>query len=284
MHERIAAFVNSKTGMGFLVPDYYLIYAAAIVFGTYLAVREAERKALNPVSVFRACLVIVLAAVIGARLFVVVQYGGYYRLHLAEIPRIWEGGTASTGAYIGGIVAAFVAAAGYRLPIARFFDCCAPSVAAAIILGRIGCFLNGCCYGSRSDLPWAVSFPAGTGPYHDHLAAGLISAGSAALPIHPTQLYEALYVLGVFVLLLVLRRAQREEGELTAVLFVLYPLGRIFSEFLRGDERGVVGFLSMPQVLALALLIAAGTFLVGKRIRRSADSDVINKMKQEIPT
>lgn len=275
MRDRLAAYFDEWAGIGLLVPEYYLLYAVAVVLGMYLAVREAERDGLNPVSVFRAGLVIVAAAMVGARLFVVAQYWGYYRLHLSELMKIWEGGTASTGAYVGGLLAAFGAAAWYRLPTARFFDCCAPAAAMAIVLGRIGCFLNGCCYGSRSGLPWAVSFPAGAGPYHDHMEAGLISAGQAALPVHPTQLYEAFYGLGIFVLLLLLKRAQKEDGTLTAFLFLAYSFGRFFNEFLRGDERGAVGFFSAPQLLALVMILASGSFFVARRTRMRGEANIL---------
>lgn len=281
MHERIAAFVNGKTGMGSLVPDYYLMYAAAIVLGTYLAVRDAERKALNPVSVFRAGLVIVTAAMVGARLFVVAQYWGYYRLHLADIPKVWDGGTASTGAYIGGLVAAFGAAKWYRLPMARFFDCCAPAVAMAIVLGRIGCFLNGCCYGSISELPWAVCFPPGAGPYHDHLTQGLITVGQNSLSVHPTQLYEALYGLVIFGVLASYRRIQERDGEIVALLFFLYPAGRFFNEFLRADERGAIGMLSIPQVLALVLMALSAVYFLTARVQIAARRKPLSRAAEE---
>lgn len=281
MRERWTGSLEHMAGMGWLIPDYAFLYAAATVLGIYLAVREAERGGLDAFAVFKACLVIVVAALAGSRLFVVAQYWEYFRLHMADIVKIWDGGTASTGAYIGGIFAAVVSAGRLGLPTARFLNCCAPSAALAIGLGRIGCFLNGCCYGRPSDLPWAVVYPAGSGPYHDHLAAGLITSGSTSLPVHPTQLYEALFAFALFVLLLFLRSRWRREGSLTAVFFISYPAFRFFNEFFRADDRGAVGMLSVPQILALMMITAVCVFLVRKRMKPTPYSSVKDLASEE---
>jgi phosphatidylglycerol:prolipoprotein diacylglycerol transferase len=195
-------------------------------------------------------------------LYIVLRHLSYFAADPVEIFLFWKGGLASSGAIIGGLGAAVLLARLQRLPMAAIFDCCAPSIALTIVLGRIGCFLNGCCYGSRTEIFWAMRFPPGSGPHYAHLQSGLISADQLSLPVHPTQLYEAGYALIVLLVLLKWRRRLSGNGRLFALLFVLYPLGRFANEFLRADDRVFFFGWSFPQWLALMSMTAAVLFLV----------------------
>ena len=271
MRPRIVEFFMHQIGAGFFVPDYAITLSIAIVVGLYLATRQAERTGETE-KVFRACMIIIVAALISSRLYVVVQYRDYYRERPLEIFQIWKGGLASYGAYLGGGVAAILAAKWQRLSVGKFLDCCAPAVALAIGIGRIGCFLNGCCHGKISNLPWAMSFPEDSGPYFSHLHEGLIAPGQLSLAVHPTQLYESVFALLLFFFLLQYRKDQKRDGELFAMLFFLYPLGRFVIEFLRDDDRGTIFFLSLPQAISIFVaLIALGFLLARRRESRFAD-------------
>jgi len=270
------AFFEGIVGTGSFVPDYAFLYALAIVLGIGVTIHLAEQAGLDPARVLRAGILTVVAALISARLFFVVQYADYYAQRPWEVLLPWGGGSASAGAYLGGVAAAVAAARWQRLSVSAFLDCCAPATALAISLGRIGCFLNGCDYGTVSNLPWTMRFPAGSGPHAAHLEQGLIAAGDLSLPVHPTQLYEAVYAAAVFLLLIHARRRQRHAGELFAFLFILYPLGRFLNEFLRGDPgRGSVFSLSIPQVLSVVGLCCAGCFLMMKRRRLKIDAAAV---------
>jgi len=276
MRPRLAAFFEGIVGTSFFVPDYALLYALAIVLGIGMTIRLAEQAGLDPARIFRAGIVTVAAALASARLYFVVQYADYYAQWPWEAFLLSDGGSASTGAYLGGVVAAVVAARWQRLSVGAFLDCCAPAAALAISLGRIGCFLNGCDYGIVSNVPWAMRFPMESGPHAAHLEQGLIAAGDLSQPVHPTQLYEALYVVAVFVLLLHARKRRRHAGELFALLFILYPLGRFLNEFLRGDPgRGSVFSLSIPQTLSVVALCCAGYFLMMKRRQLKIDAAAV---------
>lgn len=265
MRPRLVEFFVNHIGTGFFVPDYAFALSVAIVLGLYLTMKQAERAGLELERVFRACVIIIVAALVCARLYVVIQHLDYYRQQPLEIPQLWKGGLASYGAYIGGGLTAIFAAKWQRLSVGKFLDCCAPSIALSIAIGRIGCFLNGCCHGKTSNLPWAMRFPEDSGPYYNHLHQGLIAPHQLSLPVHPTQLYESFYALILFLVLLRFRKDQKRDGELFAVLFVLYPLGRFFIEFLRDDDRGFISLLSVPQVFSLTVAILAGSFLLAWR-------------------
>ncbi len=277
MRPRLVEFFADKFGTGFFVPDYGFLFSIATVLGLYLALRYAETLGLDPQRVFRACLLVIGFAFVSARLFVVFRHFGYYLANPLEIFLFWKGGTASSGAYIGGIVGALIGAKWQELSLAKFLDSCAPAVAFAIILGRLGCFLNGCCYGKISSFPWALRFPGGSGPHYDHLQQGLISAAQLALPVHPTQLYEALFALLLFLFLMKYRKRQKWDGELAVWLFILYPAGRFLNEFLRGDDRGMILMLSVPQVFCMLAIILAAFFLV-KKYRQLPQPEVSAKV------
>lgn len=265
MRPRIVEFFLNQIGIGFFVPDYAIALSVAIVVGLYLTMKQAERAELENEKVFRACVISIAAALISARLYVVLQHLDEYRQHPLEILLIWKGGLASYGAYLGGGLAAIFAAKWQRLSLGKFLDCCAPSIALAICIGRIGCFLNGCCHGKLSNLPWAMRFPEDSGPYYNHLNEGLIAPHQLSLPVHPTQIYESLFALGLFLFLLRYQKNHKRDGELFAILFVLYPLLRFFIEFLRDDDRGSVSFLSLPQVFSMAVAVLALGFLIARR-------------------
>src|SRR5947209_11008839 len=205
MRPRIVEFFIHWLGTGFFVPDYAIMLSLAIVLGVYLCVRQADRVGLETSKVIRTSVIAILAALVSARLYTVIQYWAYYEQHLAEVFIPWSGGLASYGAYLGGTLWLLLAARRERLPTAQFLDLCAPAMALAVALGRVGCFLNGCCYGRISAVAWAVRFPVGSDPHLEHLAHGLVGPTQMSLPVHPTQLYESLFALALFFFLLAYR-------------------------------------------------------------------------------
>jgi phosphatidylglycerol:prolipoprotein diacylglycerol transferase len=220
--------------------------------------------------VFRACVVSAAVALASARLYVVVQDWEYFRGRLPEIVRIWNGGLGSYGAYAGATLALFVTARWQALPVGRLLDASALPIALMMAIGRVGCFLAGCCYGAPADVPWAVRFPAGSDPYLAHLASGLIAPGQLlSVPVHPVQLYEA--VAALFLCWLLARHRTGRDGTSFALLFLLYPLLRYVTESWRGDPRGAVFALSAPQFFSLAGIGIAGWFLLRSRAGGAAD-------------
>jgi len=265
MRPRLVEYFVERLGTGLFVPDYAVMLSLAIVLGVWLCVRQSERAGLEAGKVFRAAVVAVCAALVSARLYVVIQHWEHYGSDPADALSPWSGGLASYGAFLGGTLGLLLAARRERLRVGEFLDACAPSLALAVTLGRVGCFLNGCCHGGLSGAAWAVRFPPGSDVQLEHASAGLVRAWQPSLPVHPTQLYESVFALALLFLLLAWRRRARRGGELFALFFALYPLGRFFDEFLRGDERGTLFGLSLPQVFSLAAVAVAACALASMR-------------------
>ena len=154
-----------------------------------------------------------------------------------------------------------------NIPITQLADCIAPGLLVGLSLGRLGCFLNGCCYGGPCELPWAIPFPAGSPPWFDQVSRGLIPApgidGSTVptLPIHPTQLYAALDAAILSMLAITFTPFARRNGEVFALVITLHPISRILLEEIRIDEPPALGTpLSISQLMSVAILICAMVF------------------------
>jgi len=181
----------------------------------------------------------------------------------------WAGMTSFWG-YLAGIAAIAAVCRANRIPVARLLDLAAAPIGLALCFARLGCFLAGCDYGKVTSVPWAVRFPAGSPAWVDHLQSGLLPPERAdSLPVHPTQLYEALLGLVMVGLALVAPRSRwvrEREGRVFVVIAGAYALGRLPIEALRGDMgRGIYFGLSSGQIFSLAVLLAIGVTLVSKR-------------------
>ncbi|HXJ75249.1 MAG TPA: prolipoprotein diacylglyceryl transferase family protein, partial [Candidatus Dormibacteraeota bacterium] len=118
------------------------------------------------------------------------------------------------------------------------------------VLGRIGCLMNGCCFGRPTDLPWAIRFPA------DHETHGV--------PVHPTQLYDALLSLALYLTLAWLYRRKRFDGQIFAAYLVAYALLRSLVEAFRGDYPVRYLGIATPAHLVSLLILLAGIVLLIK--------------------
>ncbi len=151
-----------------------------------------------------------------------------------------------------------------RIPPAILFDFVVTSVPLSHALGRIGCFLNGCCYGGCTTAAPHVQFPQNSIPWYSQLREGVIEANAAwSKPVHPVQLYEAAFNLVVYGLLVWLFRRKLRPGMVSGIYLVLYAIGRFSLEFMRGDrgERLAVQQLSIGQFVSL-LVLAAGLVIL----------------------
>jgi phosphatidylglycerol:prolipoprotein diacylglycerol transferase len=221
-------------------------YGLSIAIGVLLALFLMKRRALNegflkPDEVLDMAFVILVWGFIGARLFYVIQNLPSYLSEPLKVFAVWEGGLI----YYGGVIGAFL---GFGLlvrkkkwPFWKTLDFLVPYGAMTHAFGRIGCFLNGCCFGKACDLPWAVRFPEL--PY----------------AVHPAQLYEALYDILLFAFLTQRRKRARFEGEIALLYFLLYGMGRYLIEFLREPGWIWMGF-TLNQWLSIAIISAAFVF------------------------
>jgi phosphatidylglycerol:prolipoprotein diacylglycerol transferase len=183
--------------------------------------------------------------------------------------KVWRGGLAYYGGFIFAAAFGLYYARKHKLGMWRMADLAAPWIALGLALTRIGCFLNGCCYGKVSNVPWAVRFPLRSVVHQAQVDAHLIAAEAPALPVHPTQLYlAALNLLTFFLLYFVVRPRKRWDGQLFAWLLIFKGLFRSLVEIWRDDERGVIGgWLSTSQLLSVPL-VALGIYLLWRARRR----------------
>jgi hypothetical protein len=140
-------------------------------------------------------------------------------------------------------------------------DALAAPLGILVGVARTGCFLAGCDHGTITEVPWAVRYPAGSAAFRRHLDAGLIQASDAAsLPVHPAQLYEALVGLAMVITVVALQRRSRPlaPGGLFVAAAMIYAAGRFVVEVFRGDDRGMLGPLSTPQWLSVAVVLYLG--------------------------
>jgi phosphatidylglycerol:prolipoprotein diacylglycerol transferase len=226
-------------------------FLAAILVGG----REAQRLGLPKGRFYDLCFYIILAAIIGSRLLYVIVNLGFFIQNPLKIFAMWEGGLVFHGGLIAALLTAFFFMRRHSLPYGATFDALALGMPLGQFFGRLGCFMAGCCFGSPTDLPWAVTFthPETLCPVTD--------------PLHPAQLYEAFLALGVFFVLLWLRKRKRFNGQVLLSYFCLAGLVRFSVEFFRAstavDPRGPELLFNMPatQVGALGIAVISGAFL-----------------------
>jgi phosphatidylglycerol:prolipoprotein diacylglycerol transferase len=253
-------------GLHLKVFGYGLMLFFAFVAALQLASWRARREKLDPENIYDLAVWVILGGLVGARLFFVAQYWGT-RVHtFADIFKIWEGGIVLYGSILGATVAFFAVWARRRFPLRPMMDVMAPAMALGIAIGRLGCFLNGCCYGDQCDLPWAVSFPGpgvgvpgnaelprpGSPPWSEQVAEGDLPATAAwSHPVHPTQIYSSIDGFILLGLLSAYYPIRRRDGEVFALLMVTYPITRFLIERLRNDETGMVAGMTISQSLSV---------------------------------
>jgi phosphatidylglycerol:prolipoprotein diacylglycerol transferase len=147
----------------------------------------------------------------------------------------------------------------------------APSLALGVAFGRIGCFLNGCCYGDRCDLPWALRFPKGSIPWWDHVHQHWITKDAAqSLAVHPTQLYSAFDGFLLVALLSAYYPLRKRDGEVLALLMVTYPITRFLIEMLRDDDGVFLMGMTVSQLISVAIFLGGVGLWVWIRLRGPA--------------
>ena len=237
--------------------------ALGILAGVGLAEHLHRKSGGEPGRVIDVALIVVVCGLIGARLLFVLINFRYYSSNTLETVMVWKGGLVFYGGLIGGILALLGCIRFYRLPPWSMLDIGAVAIAIGQGLGRLGCFSAGCCYGRLTDLPWAVTFTD-----QRCLAIDVLNH-----PVHPTQLYSFLFLMGLTGFLVWLQPRKKFPGQGAAAYLVLYGLFRFGVEFLRSDPRGafsVMGTtLATSQWISL-VAVAAGVVIYVQLARKKS--------------
>lgn len=241
--------------LGFPIHGFSLMLLLACFGGFGLTAWRARREGLDPESVFGLATWLIGGGFLGARAMYLAQHPETVQ-HPWDVLKVWQGGIVFYGCIAGGLTGSIVYWARHPFPFRAMADAVAPALALGIALGRLGCFLNGCCFGAVSHLPLTVEFPAGSPAWLRHVEHAWISpATTRSLGVHPTQLYAALDGLLLLALLSVYYPRRRRDGEVMALLMVTYPVTRFLNESLRGDEGAVFAGLTMAQNISVVLLL-----------------------------
>jgi len=248
----------------FSIYSYGVMIALAFIIGILLAVKEAKRKDEDPERIIDLSLYVILGALIGGRIGHVILYLNYYVVDWKRFFYFRQGGLS----FLGGFILAFLLGSWYirkhKLSFWKYTDIVAPSIALGLAIARIGCFLNGCCFGIVSE-KYGIRFPALHLPpvYANHLANGLIPSGSPyTLPVIPTQLYSSLGAFLIFLTLIWLKKKKRFDGFLFLSFLLFYSIGRFIIEFFRFSEEGYFFYsLNLTQIICIGIFLIALIFM-----------------------
>lgn len=262
---------------------YGILFALGFLAGYQLLLYRARKSTLGPDRAANLTFAGMVAGVVGARLLYVIQnWSAQFRDNPAEIIRIDHGGLVFYGGFILGTLIIVVLSRVRKFPLGEYADLVAPALALAHAFGRVGCFLNGCCFGRVWHGPLAVTYPPGSEVMRTQYRQGMFpldivervreyladpagSAPASCLPVFPVQLLESAANLAILALLLLVEKRLPRRGQLFAVYLVLYAASRLADEFLRGDydPREYVAGLTPAQIICLVLFpVALALFLL----------------------
>lgn len=233
----------------------------------WLAGIRTKREGLSPELTWDAGMWIFLPGIIGARIFSIVEN---WKLHtqgksfgemIVSFLNFPEGGLVLYGGVISAGIFYFIYC--YRKKISALYlaDILMPSIFVGEMFGRIGCLLNGCCFGDPTNLPWGVCFPRESFPYETEVAKGLLLMQAPySLPLHPTQIYSSLNALILALLTWHYFPFRRKDGEVLLLGWFVYPITRFCLEILR-DEPGRFGTVfTTSQWVSVGMLMTAVVF------------------------
>ncbi len=227
------------------IHTYGVLVALGFVIGLAVAARRARGEGISAEQVSDLGVWLIIAGMLGGKLFhILFFWDDFIAGWRADGVRSLREGFVFYGGFILATVAAAIYARRKQLPLVKLADIFAPSIALGHAFGRMGCFFNGCCYGKACSLPWAVKFP----PPHP----------MAGIPVHPTEIYEALGNLAIFGGLSLFYRHKRFDGQVWWLYVLSYGLLRLFVECFRGDyDTFYFGVLTIGQIVAITMIVVA---------------------------
>ncbi len=248
--------------------SFGVMLALAFLVGTWLALGEARRRGLDESKLLNLVLVVLVASIVGARGMYVLTHLAEFRANPALAFALWEGGLTLYGGFALGTLAGFVSMKRAGLPMGITADAVTPSVALGVGIARLGCFLNGCCFGIPGHSAWCVRFPPGSPP----------DAVFPGMALEPSQLYNAFAGLLLFLLVLWLRPRIKSPGRLWWTFLALFMLVRIPIDATRYYEPGAYvldspwGKVTDSNVIGAAIFVisVAMWVLAGRSARKNA--------------
>ena len=237
---------------------YAICIVSGLILAVYLSMKEAPRKKIDPDAIIDFILIAFPLAIVGARLYYVIFEWGYYSQHPGEIFAIWNGGIAIYGGLLTGALVLYLFSRRRLIEPIDFLDIAAPSVMIAQSIGRWGNFFNQEAYGTAvKSLNYLPSF----------IRDQMYIDGSYR---QPTFLYESIWNLLGFLLILILRRKPQflRQGEITAFYLIWYGFGRMIIEGMRTDSLMFAG-LRVSQWLSMILILVGFAIIIYQRRKKA---------------
>ena len=247
---------------GYEIRTYSVAMAVGFIVGMILIRRRAPLERVDVDIALGAAISTIFGTILGGRaLYIITTWQDKFAgKPWYEIFKVWQGGLVFYGGFLGSIVAVLIYLRFRRQNLWPILDLLAPYVGLGLAIHRpFGCFMNGCCFGGPTELPWGVHFPP------EAAATKIYGVGQA---VHPTQVYMGLNGLILFLVLSWYRNRKVKQGEVFALLLAIYAVNRFIIEIFRGDL--VRGFVPQKGLIGLAIFLAGlGLYLLSrvKKIR-----------------
>lgn len=241
----------------FPIHSYGIFIAIGFVSAVLFMRHQAIKAGLPHTAIVDLCFWCLFLGILGSRVVFIITQWAYYREHFHEIFHIWEGGLVFYGGPIVCIPFFFWFALKKRLPLGFLSDSAAMALTLAHGFGRIGCFAAGCCYGKPTSLSWGMT-----------LSPHLVDPHLVGRSLHPTNLYESVFLFCLFIALFLKNRKKRFDGQIALIYLMSYASFRFLIEFLRGDDvRGFIAsqLLSTSQTISVMVLIIASLVYWNKK-------------------
>ncbi|MCK6622653.1 MAG: prolipoprotein diacylglyceryl transferase [Calditrichia bacterium] len=218
------------------VYGYSLMLSIAFILGIVVALRESKKTGMKHEHILGVCPYIIIGSYLGSVLFNPVLSLPSFILTLGKSAINWDGGYVGWGGFLGALTFAMIYLKKNKVNGWRLVDTLVPSIGLGILLIKIGCFLNGCCFGVRTDLPWGINF--------------------GDFPRHPTQLYHSLGGLIIFFLAITLKGKSRFDGWLFLVCLMIYSIVRIIEGVWRDNPKYWLNLSTMQWTSILILSVS----------------------------
>lgn len=262
---------------GYPLHAYSGLLVAAFVICSLLAMHDARTcRGLHIGPVF--FVVLFICGFLGARALAILQTGNWAQL--LRVLFIWEAGLVFYGGLIGALLGGWIFVTLRHMPLLHVADVTAVYAALGESIGRLGCFLNGCCWGTLCSLPWAVQFPKDSWPYRHHLNSALIDPSApGSLPVHPTQLYLVVGMAVVAIVLRIVLKRTRIPGLVLILYCFMQGTVRFTVEMFRGDSLRPYLSLTTSQIISSSLI--AGSILALLILHSRTESSASGHGKQD---